>query len=160
AGKLDLESRVISDGRFEVKGPFAKPWLPKGFDYESVSAGGRFAGPLTNLTYSGEFRVTHAMIPGLNPTELRGLWEGEGFRATRLELNVEAGGTQLFVKSAIEQAQDGLNVLLENMALTTNAQTVFALSNPCRVSVTQSGPGWTLAIPSLELKGQSELNVD
>src|SRR5262249_45924269 len=65
-----------------------------------------------------------------------------------------------FVKSAIELVQGGAEALLENIALSTNGQTVFALTNPCHVSVAQSDLGWALALPALELKGQSELRVD
>ena len=160
AGKLDLTNNEIAGGRFEVKGPFARRWLPPGFNYESMVASGKFSGPFTNLTHSGELELTDVVIPALSHSDVRATWEGQSVRSARVQADLQVGSSQVLLKSAIDRTRNGADALIENLAVITNGQTLFALTRPSRVSFSESSQGWTLAVPKLELKGNSELGMD
>ena len=104
AGRINLESRQVSDGKWHLEGAFARRFLPDGVSYSKLRATGQISGPLGAPRHSGELAAEDFSVPHLRPCRAVATWRGENLHFEEANLKLESG------TAALELAPDATAV--------------------------------------------------
>lgn len=165
SGKIDLDKRSASDGRFQFGGPLARRWLPPGYSYGSVSGSGTFEGPLDKLVHAGRLEADRVITPMLQPLALSARWNGEANALPHFELHLSSTNSSVALQGALMMGPERMELKLTSFSLATNRLPALALAEPVNITfAVKSAAEWRFDLsrfrwvgPGGELIGQAFL---
>ncbi|HKS38669.1 MAG TPA: translocation/assembly module TamB domain-containing protein [Verrucomicrobiae bacterium] len=160
-GQLDLKSRQMANGRWQLQGPLVGPFLPDGFRYSSLQATGQISGSVGAPVHSGTLVLGGAAAPHLKPCEARIAWRGERFNVSEANVQVTAGDSKLLFDGAVqigETPDRPTRIEMAALTLTRGDVALYQLENRCRLefvrnAATNTSATWSIRVDALHLSG-------
>jgi translocation and assembly module TamB len=138
--RMDLESRIVDDGRWSFQGRLPRIWQPGGVSYTRLQTTGEFRGPITRLIHSGQLSIQALSIAPFSPCAVQATWQGEEFDLSQAQIQADAGNSSLRASGALRMAnptRQASTLTLSNLTLEKSGQIRYGLERPCEVSVGQ-----------------------
>jgi translocation and assembly module TamB len=172
AGKLELKSRLVTNGTWHFQGGQARRFLPDGMSYTNLQATGHLSGTPGAWFHSGELTAEGFSAPHLKPCRLLARWTGDNLIFPEATIKLASGTSALEFVGALrlgDTASPSCDIDLNALTLTLDANTLWQLEKPCRVAVRRqaavAGPGtpsaWPLKVEGFRWVGRNrELSLD
>jgi translocation and assembly module TamB len=156
-GALDLASKTVSRGEWQVSGPLARRFLPSEVQYDTLTSRGTCSGPWDHLIHAGELSLGGVRLPHAAVMEIRGQWKGEALDLSEVSLDAAAGQVSMQARGAARLAGESM-IRVDQWTLLRDGSEVIRLTSPVRISLGQSG---VVSVDGLHLRGAGRtLNLD
>ncbi len=156
-GVLDLASRTVSRGAWQVSGPFGRRFLPAEVQYDALTCSGTCSGPWRHLTHTGEMSLGGVRLPHAAVMEVHGQWKGEALDLSEVVLDATAGEVRMQARGAARLVEES-TIRVDQWRLLRAGSEVVRLTSPVRISLRQPG---VVSVDGLHLRGDGRmLNLD
>jgi translocation and assembly module TamB len=153
--QFNVEEKLVTDGRVDLRGPLANRWLPRGCAYQSLVISAKVSGSATNFTHQGHLKAIGVTFPSVRPAELQLDWSGQNRNVRQLASTIEAGSSAVALEGGLTLNPTGFDLQLAKLAVLTNRQPALQLTHPCELSLQRpdSNQPWKVSLGSLDLNG-------
>jgi translocation and assembly module TamB len=137
SARVDLRSRIVTEGRWNFDGLLPPTWQPKGMSSARLETAGSFGGSMTNLTHSGQLAIRALSIPPFSPCGVQANWRGEKFDLSEAEIQFDAGDSYLRLGGALrisDSPNQSSSIALNKLTFQRDGQIFYGLEQPCAIS--------------------------
>jgi translocation and assembly module TamB len=167
SGEVELETSALTNGNIEIRGPFGRESLRKGYSYDGLQLVAAVDGRLNALRHHGNLFVTNLATPKLKPLQLRAEWGGEKTKLDRLNLLARSGNSSAQVDGALNLLGEEIQLQLASFSLITNDEPLLSLMRPCEITLHLPNADGNLALhttpmvctgPSGQIEAEAKLD--
>jgi translocation and assembly module TamB len=130
SGIADLERKMASEGKFQLRGRLLQRWLPADYSYDRLSSSGTFQGPLDHLEHSGQLTINHIVTPVVQPCDLDLRWSGQALELQRFNLKLQEITSSISATGGFSLGSNRTQLRFDELTLATNGVTALELSAP------------------------------
>jgi translocation and assembly module TamB len=157
SGQIDLEQKLVRDGRLESSGAFGGQFLPADYAFASASVAAQFSGPLRALTNSGTASIRQLIVPGVRPLDIEAQWSGEGLNFKNFQTVVRAGDSSLQCNGSASLTPKEAGVRLTTLELSQSNRVELQLQQPAALAFSRNPANgtWNLHVEPLVATGEN-----